>query len=166
MFFIVDMDVIWMCYALVFIENEDFPKEITIGSVLVYRGRLIGYGWNASIKHNDPTAHAEIMALRMGGKLLNNYRLLNTILYVTLEPCIMCIGAIIHARIYRLVYGARNNRIGWTKFVQLKYILNHPTINHRMVIRSGVLEEVCASKIISFFKNRRKIKKIKCHIKY
>lgn len=147
---ILDVDIIWMRYALIFANFSNFSKDVSIGSVLVYRGRLIGYGWNSSILSNDPSAHAEILALRIGGKILSNYRLLETVLYVTLEPCIMCIGAIIHARINRLVCGARNNRVRW-----IKYIYIHPMLNHQVNVRTGVLEKSCQMQINNFFKNKR-----------
>lgn len=151
---IVDMDVIWMQYALVFADFANISGDISIGAVLVLDEQLIGYGWNASILYNDPSAHAEIIALRMGGRILENYRLLNTTLYVTLEPCIMCIGSIIHARVYRLVCGAEDKKIGWSN-LWLKNILNHPLINHKIIIKIGVLEKNCAIKIINFFKFKR-----------
>lgn len=151
---IIDIDSIWMYYALILADFSKKSGDISIGSVLVLNGKLIGYGWNSSILYNDPSAHAEIIALRMGGKFLKNYRLLNVTLYVTLEPCIMCIGAIIHARIYRLVCGAKDNKIGWIT-LWFKYILNHPMINHKIFVKTSVLEKLCATKINNFFALKR-----------
>lgn len=147
---ILDVDVIWMRYALIFSRFSNFSQDVSVGSVLVYRGYLIGYGWNSSVLLNDPSAHAEIITLRLGGRILGNYRLLETVLYVTLEPCIMCIGAMIHARISRLVCGAKDNKIGW-----IKHIFNHPKINHRVIVKRGILEETCAAQINNFFKKKR-----------
>lgn len=95
------------------------------------------------------------MALRMGAKFLGNYRLLGTILYVTLEPCVMCLGALIHARIYRLVYGAIDNKIGCE--IWLKSILNHPLINHCVILTTGVLKRECSILLNNFFKKKEKL---------
>lgn len=151
---IVDMDVVWMGYALILSGISKKSKDVVIGAVLVLNGSIIGYGCNSSVLLNDPSAHAEIIALRMGGSILRNYRLINTTLYVTLEPCIMCVGAMIHARIYKLVCGAQDNKIGWIN-LWMKYILNHPMINHKMIIKTGVLEKICSIKINEFFRLRR-----------
>lgn len=126
--------------------------EVPVGAVLVFKKKIIGEGWNASIHNNDPTAHAEIIALRQGGKKLKNYRLLNTTLYVTLEPCIMCFGAIIHSRIKNLVFGAKEktNKIGILK----KYLKdNH--LNHKFSITESVLVEECSNLLNQFFKKKR-----------
>lgn len=151
------MDGIWMQYALILADIAKISGDVSIGAVLVLNGQLIGYGWNAVIEQHDPSAHAEILALRIGGKNLKNYRLLNTTLYVTLEPCIMCIGAIIHARIYRLVVGATDNKIGWTN-LWWKYISYHPMINHKLFIKVGVLDKICSDKLEQFFKLKRNLK--------
>ncbi|CAD83223.1 cytosine/adenosine deaminase zinc-binding region; hydrolase activity [Candidatus Blochmanniella floridana] len=149
----VDIEIIWMCYAVMLANIADLNGDVSVGAVLVYNERLIGCGYNASIKNNDPSAHAEIVALRIGAEVLGNYRLLNTTLYVTLEPCMMCIGAMIHARVYKLVYGAHNKK---TEYFSIwnKYIRND--CNHRFVIKSGVLEKICSDQISSFFKIRRR----------
>lgn len=152
---LIDIDVIWMRYALLISDFAIKSKDISIGAVLILNGELIGYGWNSSILLNDPSAHAEIIAMRMGGKMLGNYRLLNTTLYVTLEPCVMCIGAIIHARICRLVCGAKDNKVGVLN-LWIKYILNHPMINHKVLIKTKVLEKICVNKLQFFFKSKRK----------
>lgn len=153
-FDIIDMDIIWMHYALIVANFANVSLDIPIGAVLVLNGQLIGYGYNSSILCNDPSAHAEIVALRMGGNNLKNYRLLNTTLYVILEPCMMCIGAMIHARVYRLVCGALDNKMIWINF-WLKYIFNHPMINHTILITTKVLEKVTKNKIKNFFRFKR-----------
>lgn len=155
MFNIENIDVIWMRYAVVLADYAEFLGEVSVGAVLVYNGSIVGYGWNSSIMCNDPTAHAEILALRMGGRILGNYRLLKTTLYVTLEPCMMCVGAMIHARICRLVCGAINNKVSlrteWNVNM-LKYMFN----KHNIVFTFGVLETVCSKKLINFFVRKRK----------
>lgn len=108
-----DMDEKWMRHALRLADKAEQLGEIPVGAVLVdEQGNLLGEGWNLSISESDPTAHAEIVALRQGGQYLQNYRLLNTTLYVTLEPCTMCAGAILHSRIKRLVFGAADYKTG------------------------------------------------------
>lgn len=100
----------WMQHAIILARYAELRGEIPVGTVLVINDNVIGEGWNCSIINNDPTAHAEILALRQGGKNMKNYRLLETTLYVTLEPCIMCATAMIHARINRLVFGTKNKK--------------------------------------------------------
>ena len=118
---------------------------------------MIGEGWNRPIGQHDPTAHAEIMALRQGGKILENYRLLDTTLYVTLEPCVMCAGAMVHSRISRLVYGAHDIKSGAAG--SLLDVLGHPGMNHQVELQSGVLAEECAAMLSAFFRMRREQKK-------
>ena len=118
---------------------------------------MIGEGWNRPIGQHDPTAHAEIMALRQGGKVLENYRLLDTTLYVTLEPCVMCAGAMVHSRISRLVYGAHDIKSGAAG--SLLDVLGHPGMNHQVELQSGVLAEECAAMLSDFFRMRREQKK-------
>ncbi len=103
--------------------------EVPVGAVLVHNNQVIGEGWNRPIGRHDPTAHAEIMALRQGGLVLQNYRLLDTTLYVTLEPCVMCSGAMVHSRIGTLVFGARDEKTGAAG--SLMDVLGHPGMNHR-----------------------------------
>lgn len=154
---VVNMDAIWMIYAVVLTYFAETSGEIPIGAVLILNGKLIGYGWNSSRLYKDPSAHAEIIALRMGGIYLDNYRLLKTTLYVTLEPCVMCIGAVLHARVYRLVCGAKDKKIGCVD-LWLKYTQNNPVINHKILINTGILETVCSTRIKKFFKFKRKLK--------
>ncbi len=127
--------------------------EIPVGAVLVADNQILAEGWNQSIIAHDPIAHAEIIALRKGGGKLQNYRLLNTTLYVTLEPCIMCAGAMVHSRIQRLVYGASDMKTGAAG--SLIDILRHPGMNHQIEITSGVLVEECSTMLSAFFKQRR-----------
>ncbi|SQI36630.1 tRNA-specific adenosine deaminase [Leminorella richardii] len=143
----------WMRYALSLAKRADDEGEIPVGAVLVLDNQVIGEGWNRPIGHHDPTAHAEIMALRQGGETLQNYRLLGATLYVTLEPCIMCAGAMVHSRIARLVYGASDFKTGAAG--SLIDILGHPAMNHRVEVTAGVLEDVCSSSLSDFFRRRR-----------
>ncbi|GKX55184.1 tRNA-specific adenosine deaminase [Leminorella grimontii] len=148
-----DNDENWMRYALQLAERADEEGEIPVGAVLVLDNRIIGEGWNRPIGRHDPTAHAEIAALRQGGETLQNYRLLGATLYVTLEPCIMCAGAMVHSRISRLVYGASDFKTGAAG--SLIDILGHPAMNHKVEVTAGVLAETCSSRLSDFFRRRR-----------
>lgn len=150
-------DEFWMNHALRLARRAWDEGEVPVGAVLVHNGQVIGEGWNRPIGHHDPTAHAEIMALRQGGKVLNNYRLLETTLYVTLEPCVMCAGAMIHGRIGRLVYGACDQKTGAAG--SLLDVIRHPGMNHQMQVSSGVLDTRCAAMLSDFFRQRRAEKK-------
>jgi tRNA(adenine34) deaminase len=127
--------------------------EVPVGAVVVHDGQIIARGWNRTISDNDPTAHAEIVALREAGTALGNYRLSECELFVTIEPCAMCAGALVHARIKRLVYGADDPKAGAVHSVL--EVLNHPQLNHQMEVREGVLGGRCADLLQSFFKSRR-----------
>lgn len=151
------IDEFWMRHALTLALRAWEEGEVPVGAVLVQGDRAIGEGWNRPIGHHDPTAHAEIMALRQGGKVLENYRLLDTTLYVTLEPCVMCAGAMVHGRINRLVYGAKDEKTGAAG--SLLDVLGHPGMNHQVVIDQGVLAEECAAMLSDFFRYRRAEKK-------
>ncbi|MEC5318905.1 tRNA adenosine(34) deaminase TadA [Brenneria populi subsp. brevivirga] len=146
-------DEYWMRHALTLALRAQDEGEVPVGAVLVLDNQAIGEGWNRPIGHHDPTAHAEIMALRQAGMVLRNYRLLDTTLYVTLEPCIMCAGAMIHSRIGRLVYGAADEKTGAAG--SLMDILRHPGMNHQITIDSGVLAAECSSMLSHFFRMRR-----------
>lgn len=146
-------------YALTLADKAEALGEIPVGAVLVDEsGNIIGEGWNLSIVQSDPTAHAEIIALRNGAKNIQNYRLLNTTLYVTLEPCTMCAGAILHSRIKRLVFGASDYKTGavGSRF----HFFDDYKMNHTLEITSGVLAEECSQKLSAFFQKRREEKKI------
>jgi len=116
----------------------------------------VAEGWNSPILHHDPSCHAEIMAIRQGGKTLENYRLIGTTLYVTLEPCVMCMGAIIHARIQRLVFGAFDPKRG--AVCHALQLADAPFLNHKVVWQGGVLQEACSELLTDFFKLKRKRK--------
>lgn len=146
-------DIFWMQKALFLTKKAQANGEIPTGAVLIHKDKLIADGWNHSIINNDPCAHAEILALRAGGQYFKNYRLLNTTLYVTLEPCFMCVGAMIHARIYRLVYGAYNYKFSTTE--SAINIFNHPKINHHILVSKGVLADECSAVLSCFFKQLR-----------
>ncbi|MDQ1213890.1 tRNA adenosine(34) deaminase TadA [Pantoea anthophila] len=150
-------DEYWMRHALSLARRAWEQGEVPVGAVLVQNDRVIGEGWNRPIGQHDPTAHAEIMALRQGGKVLENYRLLETTLYVTLEPCVMCAGAMVHSRITRLVYGAHDLKSGAAG--SLLDVLGHPGMNHQVELTSGVLAEECAAMLSDFFRMRREEKK-------
>jgi tRNA(adenine34) deaminase len=150
-------DEYWMRQALRLALRAQEEGEVPVGALLVLDNQVIGEGWNRPIGRHDPTAHAEIMALRQGGAALQNYRLLNATLYVTLEPCVMCAGAMVHSRIRRLVYGAADVKTGAAG--SLVDILRHPGMNHQVEILSGVLAEECAATLSNFFRMRREQQK-------
>lgn len=127
--------------------------EVPVGAVVVRDGVIVGRGQNRVIRDSDPTAHAEVVALRAAGAALGNYRLTGCELYVTLEPCSMCAGAILHARIARLVYGAADLKAGACGSVLA--VLNHPALNHRVEVVGGVLAEECGDMLQRFFRERR-----------
>jgi tRNA(adenine34) deaminase len=127
--------------------------EVPVGAVVVCDGKLIARGWNRNIADKDPTAHAEIIALREAGTILGNHRLSQCDLFATIEPCPMCAGALVHARINRLVYGADDPKAGAVHSVM--QLLQHPQLNHKVEVRRGVLAGRCAELLQSFFKTRR-----------
>jgi tRNA(adenine34) deaminase len=131
-------------------------QEVPVGAVVVLDGRVISRAHNRPILAHDPAAHAEVLALRRAGRKLGNYRLGGCSLYVTIEPCAMCAGAIVHARVKRLVYGASDPKSGACGSA-LK-VLNHSKLNHRVEVRKGVLKEECAAVLREFFARRRKKK--------
>jgi tRNA(adenine34) deaminase len=131
--------------------------EVPVGAVVVCDGRVIATGWNQNLSENDPTAHAEVVALRDAGAIVGNHRLEDCELFATIEPCAMCAGALIHARIRRLIYGADDPKAGAVQSVM--QVLNHPQLNHRMEIKRGVLAGRCAELLQSFFRDRRAEKK-------
>ncbi|AJJ34268.1 cytidine and deoxycytidylate deaminase zinc-binding region family protein [Yersinia rochesterensis] len=147
----------WMQRALALALRAQAEGEVPVGAVLVLDNQIIGEGWNRSIGDNDPTAHAEIMALRQGGQAVQNYRLIDATLYVTLEPCVMCAGAMVHSRIRRLVYGANDLKTGAAG--SLVDILRHPGMNHQIEITAGVLADACSHQLSAFFRLRREQQK-------
>lgn len=127
--------------------------EVPVGAVVVCEGKVVGRGFNRNISESDPSAHAEIIALREAGAAVGNHRLLNADLYVTIEPCAMCAGAIGHARIRRLIYGADDPKAGAVHSVM--HVLNNPALNHKVEVRGGVLAGRCAELLQEFFRARR-----------
>jgi tRNA(adenine34) deaminase len=139
--------------ALELAQQAEQQGEVPVGAVIVRDDELIAEGWNQPVASHDPTAHAEIMALRAAGAAEENYRLLGTTLYVTLEPCVMCAGAIIHARVGRVVYGATDPRVGAAG--SAFEVLGSEQFNHVVQVEGGVLAEQCADLLRSFFRARR-----------
>lgn len=127
--------------------------EVPVGAVVVCADRIVGQGWNRNIADHDPCAHAEIIALRDAGRNLGNHRLGDCDLFVTIEPCAMCAGALTHARLKRLIYGADDPKAGAVHSVM--EVVNHPKLNHQMEVRGGVLGGRCAELVQEFFKSRR-----------
>ena len=127
--------------------------EVPVGAVIVHSGQVIATGRNRVIGDHDPTAHAEIVALRAAGLALGNYRLADCDLYTTLEPCAMCAGAILHGRIRRLIYATPDPKAGACGSALM--VLNHPALNHRVEVTAGVLADECSTMLTSFFRARR-----------
>ncbi|HYK35129.1 tRNA adenosine(34) deaminase TadA [Alloacidobacterium sp.] len=128
-------------------------REVPIGAVVVKQGKIIARGQNRVLRDVDPTAHAEIVAIRAAAYAIGNYRLLDCELYVTLEPCAMCAGAMIHARLARIVYGAADPKAGAVGSVL--EVMNHPKLNHKMPVTAGILGEECGAILKDFFRTRR-----------
>lgn len=143
----------WMRYAIRLAQRAEQQGEVPVGALIVYQDDCIAEGWNQPIQTNDATAHAEIVALRKAGQQLGNYRLLDCTLYVTLEPCVMCMGAIAHARIKRLVFGAYDPKRG--AVCHALQLAEADFLNHRIDWCGGVLETDCAQLLTDFFKARR-----------
>ncbi len=145
-------DETWMAKALALADAASAVGEVPVGALVVLDGEIIGQGFNQPITGCDPTAHAEIVALRQAALAQSNYRLPGAVLYVTIEPCLMCVGAIVHARVARVVFGAREPKAG--------ALISHPkvgdhSINHRFEIVEGVLSDVCGQRMSLFFSTRR-----------
>lgn len=143
----------WMREALVLARMAEAAGEVPVGAVLVKDGNLVGSGWNQPIGAHDPTAHAEVLALRAAAKLAGNYRLTGTTLYVTLEPCAMCAGALVHARVARLVYGAADPKAGAAGSVF--NLAQADKLNHRLEVVGGVMAGECRDLLKDFFSRRR-----------
>ncbi len=148
-----EQDVFWMQHALSLAEKAEKQGEVPVGAVLVEGTEMVAEGWNQTIQTNDPTAHAEVVAMRNAGHLRENYRLPGLTLYVTLEPCPMCAGAMVHARVERLVVGAPDPRTGAAGTVF--DLTQNKLLNHRLVVEFGVLEENCSNLLKSFFRKKR-----------
>lgn len=144
----------WMARALELADRAESEGEVPVGALLVLEGEVIGEGWNRPIGAHDPTAHAEVQALRAAGLRLGNYRLTGSTLYVTLEPCVMCAGAIIHARVGQVVYGAADPRAGAAGSV-FNLLPSDERFNHRTEVQGGVLAEECGERLRAFFRARR-----------
>jgi len=147
-------DVYWMQKALDLARRAEQANEVPVGAVLVKDNQLIAEGWNQPITSNDATSHAEIMAMRAAGEKLNNYRLIDTTMYVTLEPCSMCVGAMIHARVAKVVYGAAEPRTGALGGAFDLLAANQH--NHLFEVEAGVLAEESKTLLQAFFRSRRK----------
>jgi tRNA(adenine34) deaminase len=148
-----DTDALFMRAALDQASEAERRGEVPVGAVVVLDGEIAGAGFNQPIAGNDPTAHAEIVALRQAATSRGNYRLTGATLYVTIEPCQMCVGAMIHARIARVVYGTREPKAGAIESAMRAH--EHPSLNHRMTATGGVLEEECRALLQRFFQHRR-----------
>lgn len=144
----------WMRHAMALAARAEGEGEVPVGAVVVHQDRVVGEGWNRTIGLKDPSAHAEILALRAAGQTMDNYRLPQCVLYVTLEPCCMCAGAMIHARIERLVFGAADPKTGAAggRF----QLLTDERHNHRIDLSGGCLAEECSVRLQDFFRLRRK----------
>ncbi|ENW96534.1 tRNA adenosine(34) deaminase TadA [Acinetobacter sp. NIPH 298] len=151
-------DEFWMQFAYEQAALAAAQGEIPVGAVIVSQGEIIGVGYNAPIKLSDPTAHAEIQALRMACQSVNNYRLPDdATLYVTLEPCTMCVGALIHARVQRVVFATTEPKAG--SLVSARQLLENGYYNHKFVFEQGCLQAQCSTQLSDFFKQRRSEKK-------
>jgi tRNA(adenine34) deaminase len=148
-----ETDEYWMRYALALARRAQVLGEVPVGALVVQDNVVVGEGWNQPIATNDVTAHAEIVSLRAAGQRLNNYRLPETTLYVSLEPCLMCVGAMVHARIQRLVFGARDSRRAVAASA-LSMVQSFGQ-NHKIEVVGGVGEPQCAVTLRSFFRRRR-----------
>jgi len=146
-------DADWMQVALKLAGRAAASGEVPVGAVLVQGDTLLAEGWNQPIASHDPTAHAEVMALRAAGQSLGNYRLADSTLYVTLEPCLMCVGAIVHARVARLVFGAFDPKSGAVATCLQGF--EAAGLNHRVASTGGVLAEECGEILKEFFRDRR-----------
>lgn len=146
-------DLYYLRAAIAEAEAAERDGEVPVGAVVVHEGEIIARGNNRVLRDSDPTAHAEIVAMRAAGAVLSNYRLEGCTLYTTLEPCAMCAGAILHARIARLVYAASDPKAGACGSVLS--VMNHPQLNHKAEVVSGLLAEECGAMLTDFFRRRR-----------
>ncbi|PKI17036.1 tRNA adenosine(34) deaminase TadA [Colwellia sp. 12G3] len=151
------LDLIFMQRAFELAQQAEQHDEIPVGAVVVHQGKIIGEGFNQSIMLNDPSSHAEMNAIRQAGEFLNNYRLLDCTLYVTLEPCPMCAGLLVHSRIKRLVYACSDLKTGAAG--SAFNLVNSPLLNHQINVQSNIMQDDCSQLLSTFFKRRRKEKK-------
>lgn len=151
---IIDDDLTWMRHALDLAQRAEAQGEVPVGAVLIAAdGTLLAEGWNQPVSAHDPSAHAEMWVMRDAARRINNYRLNGATLYVTLEPCIMCAGAMVHARIRRLVYAADDPKSGAVN--SLYQILADSRLNHQVLVEQGVLAEAAGDLLRTFFRKRR-----------
>mgnify|MGYP005987092471 CR=1 FL=1 len=150
-------DQYFMEQAFKLAQKAEQYNEIPVGAVVVYQGKIIGEGFNQSIMLNDPSAHAEMLAIRQAGEYLNNYRLIDCTLYVTLEPCPMCAGLLVHSRIKKLVYASPDLKTGAAG--STFNLVCNDQLNHQILVTGGVLQEQCSQLLSAFFKRRRAEKK-------
>lgn len=150
-------DAHWMAYALDLAAQGEALGEVPVGAVIVGGNHILGEGFNQPISGHDPTAHAEIIALRQAAKQMQNYRLVGATIYVTLEPCTMCVGALVHARIARLVFGTFEPKAG--AVVSKSQLLDNHYFNHRVVYSGGVMAQECQHQLSRFFAVRREQKR-------
>lgn len=148
-----DTDAVYMMRALELARQAEAAGEVPVGAVIVKDNVIIGEGWNRPISTRDPSAHAEMIAMRAAALTVDNYRLLDTTLYVTLEPCAMCAGAMVHARVRRLVYAATDPRAGAAG--SIFNIAQHAALNHRLEVTAGVMAQECSAMLRAFFVSRR-----------
>jgi tRNA(adenine34) deaminase len=146
-------DPTWMELALAEARMAADAGEVPVGALVINNGEIVGRAGNRNLRDHDPTAHAEILALRQAAQHLGNHRLTGCTLYATIEPCAMCAGAVIHARIARLVYGAKDPKAGAAG--SILEVINHPRLNHKMEVVSGVLGDRCSQILQDFFRRRR-----------
>lgn len=152
-----DVDIFYMQRAIALANKAEADGEVPVGALVVHNGVVIGEGYNGLINQHDATAHAEMIALRQAGQTLNNYRLIDAVLYVTLEPCPMCASAMVHARINQVVFGAYDRKTGAAGSVM--NLLSYDGVNHHVQYRGGVLEAQCREQLQAFFRRRRLEKK-------
>ena len=146
-------DAAWMEEALRLAHEAEAAGEVPVGAIVVCDEKIVGRGFNRNRSDNDPSAHAELIALRQAGRALGNHRLEGCTMFATIEPCAMCAGALVHARLRRLVYGASDPKAGAVHSVL--QVLNHPQLNHRMEVTGGVMADSCGALLQKFFQSRR-----------
>ncbi len=152
-----EVDLFWMQHALMLAKKAEQEGEVPVGAVIIENNELIAEGWNKTIQLNDPTAHAEIIALRKAGQVKKNYRLVNLIMYVTLEPCPMCAGALVHARIKKIIIATNDPRTGCAG--SLMNLIQNEKLNHQLDLEKGILQQESSELIRQFFRRKRAAKK-------